>query len=168
MTSSNQETQVELEGLIAEFNRVRDALVDAVSSLPASLRDEPFVGSWDVRDVVAHTVGWDYTNVEALPDFRAGRLPAFFADYDSDWAAINASLIERYRLEDWEALMASMTASRRAFVDAMRRLDDSDLDNVALWCKRRITLRSMMRAVSSDESEHVRQVRTFRAEHSGG
>ena len=77
-------------------------------------------------------------------------------------------MIERYRLEDWEALMASMTASGRAFVDAMRRLDDSDLDNVALWSKRRITLRSMMRAVSSDESEHVRQVRTFRAEHSGG
>ena len=168
MTSSNQGTQIELEGLVTEFNRVRDALIDAVSGLPAALRDEAFVGTWDVRDIVAHTVGWDYTNIEALPDFGAGRLPAFFADFDPDWAAINASLVERYRLEDWDALMTSMTASGRVFVDAMRRLDDSDLDNVALWGKRRITLRGMMRAVSSDESEHVRQVQAFRTEHSGG
>ena len=168
MTSSSRGTQIELEGLIAEFNRVRDALIDAVSSLPSSLRDKAFVGSWDVKDVVAHTVGWDYTNVEALPDFRAGRLPAFFSDYDLDWAAINASLVERYRLEDWDALLASMTASGRAFVDAMRTLGDSDLDTAASWGKRRITLRGMMRAVSSDESEHVSQVRAFGSERSGG
>jgi hypothetical protein len=164
MSALNAGTQVELEALISEFDRVRGELLDAVISVPRELRDEAFVGTWDVKDVMAHTVGWDYTNIEALPDFRAGRLPAFFARYDADWAAINAELVARYRLEEWDALLASLRESQRAFVDAMRGLSDADLDNVALWGKRRITLRGMMRAVSRDESEHVAQVCAFLSE----
>jgi DinB superfamily len=164
MTSSNTRTQLELQALIAEFNRVRGELIDAVLSVPPERRNEPFVGTWDVKDVIAHTVGWDYTNIEALPDFRAGRLPAFFARYDADWATINAGLVARYRIEDWEALMTSLRDSQRAFIHAMRALRDTDLDNVAFWGRRRITLRGMMRAVSRDESEHVAQVRAFIAE----
>jgi Protein of unknown function (DUF1706) len=161
MTSSNSQTQIELEALIAEFNRVRAELIAGVASVPPDLRDEVFVGSWGVEDVIAHTVGWDYTNIEALPDFRSGRLPDFFARYDADWAAINAALVARYRIEDWGALMTSLRESQRVFVDAMRGLNDADLDNVAMWGKRRITLRGMIRAVCRDESEHVAQVRAF-------
>ena len=158
MTSKTR-TQVELEALVAEFTRVRAELLYAVAMVPSHLRNEPFVGDWDVKDVVAHTVGWDYTNVEALPDFRDGRLPAFFVRYDDDWAAINADLIARHRLEDWDALIESLLESGQAFVNAMRLLCDADLDNVTLWGERRISLRGMMRAVSRDESEHVTQVR---------
>ncbi|HEU0072539.1 MAG TPA: DinB family protein [Dehalococcoidia bacterium] len=164
MTSSNTRTQVELQALITEFDRVRAELIEAVLSVPRELRDVAFVGIWDLRDVIAHTVGWDYTNIEALPDFRAGRLPVFFARYDTDWAAINADLIARYRLKDWDALVASLRESQTAFTGALRDLSDVDLDNVALWGKRRITLRGMMRAVSRDESEHVAQIRALVSE----
>jgi hypothetical protein len=161
MKPSNTDVKLQIESLLAEFNGVRAELVEAVLSVPPELRDEPFVGPWDVRDVIAHTVGWDDTNVEALPDFRAGRLPAFFARYDSDWSAINADLIARYRVEDWGRLMASLHDSQRAFVDAMRVLRDADLDNVSLWGKRRVSLRGMMRAVARDEAQHVAQVLQF-------
>jgi hypothetical protein len=161
MSPSNTKPEAEIETLIGEFNRVRGELIEAVSSVPTELRDETFVGIWDVKDVVAHTVGWDNTNIDSLPDFREGRLPAFFAHYDSDWAAINAGLVASYRSDDWDVLMASLRESQSAFVDAMRSLTDADLDNVVLWEGRRISLRGMMRAVSRDESEHVMQVRQF-------
>jgi DinB superfamily len=156
----NTRTQVEIDALIAEFDRVRALLVEAASAVPPRLRDEPFVGEWDLKNVLAHTVGWDYTNIEALPDFRAGRLPAFFSRFDADWAAINDDLVARYRLEDFDALLASVRDSQRAFSDAMRALD-ADLDVVGFWGERRISLRGMMRAVSKDESEHVAQIRSF-------
>lgn len=164
MTSLKTESRTDLEALIAEFDRVRDEFVSAVALVPPELRDVPFVGVWDVRDVIAHTVGWDYTNIEALPDFRAGRLPAFFARYDADWAAINAALVARYRFDDWDALLASLRTSQRAFTDAMRSLTGDELDTTASWGKRRISLRGMMHAVSRDESQHVAQVRAFLSE----
>jgi hypothetical protein len=164
MSLSDTKSQVEIETLLSEFNRVRGELIEAASSVPSELRNEPFVGTWDVKDVIAHTIGWDYTNIEALPDFRAGRLPAFFTLYDADWAAINADLIARYRVEDWDALIAALRESQSAFVAAIRTLTDADLDNVASWAGRRVSLRGMMRAVSRDESEHVAQIRAFQAE----
>ena len=109
--------------------------------MPAELRDTPFVGHWDLKDVIAHTVGWDYTNVEALPDFAAGRLPAFFERYDPDWAACNAELVARYRLEDWDALMRSLGEAQRAFVAALGAVTDADLDNAVAWNGRKVSLR---------------------------
>jgi hypothetical protein len=161
MTSSNTDTKLQIESLLEQFSRARAALIAAASSVPPALRDQPFVGAWDVKDVIAHTIGWDYTNIEALPDFRIGRLPAFFARYDADWAAINAALIARYRVEDWDALMVALHDSQRAFIDAMRGLSDADLDTAASWGKRRVSLRGMIRAVSRDESQHVTQVLEF-------
>jgi hypothetical protein len=152
-----------MDALAAGFNRTRAALIEAVESVPAGLREQPFVGSWDLKDVVAHTIGWDRTNVEALPDFAAGRLPAFFDAYDHDWAAVNAGLVARYRVEDWEALMRCLRDARVAFLEALAGLSDMDLDNAVPWRGRRVSLRGMLRAIARDEAEHVRQVHVFLA-----
>ena len=167
MTSSDTRTRKDLDSLIETFNSTRASLIAAVESVPPQLRDVPFVGNWDVRDVVAHTVGWDYTNVEALPDFAAGRLPAFFERYDPDWAAVNADLVARYRLEDWDALMGSLREAQNAFVAALSTFSDAALDNAVSWHGRRVSLRGMLRAISRDESEHVRQTETFLATRPG-
>jgi hypothetical protein len=161
MTFSDTRTRKDLDALIDAFNATRKALVAAVESVPPELRDVPFVGDWDVRDVIAHTIGWDYTNVAALPDFAAGRLPAFFDRYDPDWAAVNADLVARYRLDDWGALMRSLREAQRAFVEALAAFSDANLDNAVSWNGRRVSLRGMLRAISRDEAEHVRQIQAF-------
>jgi hypothetical protein len=166
MTSSETRTRKDLDALIGAFNATREALVAAVESVPPELRDVPFVGDWDVRDVIAHTVGWDYTNVAALPDFAAGRLPAFFDRYDPDWAAVNAELVAHYCLDDWSALMRSLREAQRAFVEALSAFSDANLDNAVSWNGRRVSLRGMLRAISRDEAEHVRQIQTFLAQRS--
>ena len=164
MNSSDTQTRRDLDSLVAAFTRTRETLIEAASAVPAELRDVAFVGHWDLSDVIAHTVGWDYTNVEALPDFAAGRLPAFFERYDADWAACNAELVARHRVEDWDALMRSLREAQRAFVAALGAVTDADLDNAVAWNGRKVSLRGMMRAISRDEAEHVRQIRAFLAD----
>jgi hypothetical protein len=165
MTSSDTRIRRDLDGLIADFTATRASLIAAVESVPCELRAIPFVGAWDVRDVIAHTVGWDRTNVAALPDLAAGRLPAFFDRYDADWASINADLVARYRLEDWDALVGSLREAGPAFVKALSAYDDAALDNVVLWNDRRVSLRGMLRAIPRDEADHVRQIEAFLKEH---
>jgi hypothetical protein len=161
MSTAETRTRKDLEALIAELNATRVALIDAASAVSIELHEVAFVGHWALKDVVAHTVGWDYENVEALPDFSAGRLPAFFARYDADWAAMNAGLVARYRLDDWDALLRSLRDAQRAFVTALGTVSDADLDRVTRWQGRRVSLRGMLRAISRDEAEHVRQIRAF-------
>ncbi|HLG12247.1 MAG TPA: hypothetical protein VI876_10865, partial [Dehalococcoidia bacterium] len=69
MISFNTQTRRDLDALIVDFNETRAALIEVAQSVPSELRDVALVGHWDVKDVMAHTVGWDYANVEALPDF---------------------------------------------------------------------------------------------------
>ncbi|HWC30619.1 MAG TPA: DinB family protein [Dehalococcoidia bacterium] len=159
MTASN--SRADLDSLIDEFNATRASLIAAATAVPPERRDVPFVGHWDLQDVIAHTVGWDYTNVEAIPDFAAGRLPAFFARYDADWGSINAELVACYRVEDWDALMQTLRDAQAAFVAALSDLNDTDLDRRASWNGRQVSLRGMLRAISRDEAEHVRQIEAF-------
>jgi hypothetical protein len=164
MNRPDTRTRRDLEGLLAAFNATREALIEAASSVPAKLRDVAFVGSWDLKDVIAHTIGWDYTNVEALPDFVAGRLPAFFERYNKDWASINAELVARCRVEDWDALLHSLREAQQAFVAALGALSDASLDDAVAWKGRRVSLRGMLRVISRDEAEHVRQIEAFVSE----
>jgi len=164
MTSFNTQTRRDLDALIVDFNETRAALIEVAQSVPSELRDVALVGHWDVKDVMAHTVGWDYANVEALPDFAAGRLPAFFARYDADWASCNADLVARYRSEDWDALVRSLRGAQASFVNALSAVSDADLDNVVPWKGRRVSLRGMLRAIARDEAEHVRQIEAFLAD----
>src|SRR5690606_38655529 len=85
----------EHDDLIDAFLRGREDLLGAAERIAAPERRTPFVGHWSVMDVLAHLVGWDYTNVEAIEATRAGRLPAFYRHYDPGWAGYNQALIER-------------------------------------------------------------------------
>jgi hypothetical protein len=63
--------------------------------------------------------------------------------------------------------MRSLRDAQIAFGEVLSRLRDADLDNAVPWRGRRVSLRGMLRAISRDEAEHVRQVRAFVAQRSG-
>ena len=68
--------------LIDAFVRVREMLLREADAVPAELRQTPFVGHWNLMDVLAHLVGWDYTNVNAIEELKAGTTPSFYRHYD--------------------------------------------------------------------------------------
>ncbi len=131
--------------------------------MPAARRDEPFVGVWDLKDLLAHLVGWDRTNLDALNDFLAGRRTAFYDRYDPGWTAYNAELVARYRLDDFAALLDSLAASQRDVVDALRTLSDADLTRERALSRtgRPLTIDGLLRAAIHDEQEHLRQIEVF-------
>ena len=54
--------QAKKDALIANLVEARKNILNAASALPARQRDEIFLGSWSVKDLLAHLIGWDYTN----------------------------------------------------------------------------------------------------------
>jgi hypothetical protein len=98
---SHQEPKPPPQETLARLAAVREALVEAANRVPPERRREPFLGGWDLVDLIAHLIGWDRTNLEAIDDFLAGHLPAFYDTYDPGWASFNATLVARHRREDW-------------------------------------------------------------------
>jgi len=54
------------DALVAGLVEARQNILDAASALPARARDEVFLGSWSIKDLLAHLIGWGFTNIDAV------------------------------------------------------------------------------------------------------
>jgi uncharacterized damage-inducible protein DinB len=155
----------EPHGLVDAFVRMRELLLAATEAVPAEQRQTPFVGHWDLMDLLAHLVGWDYTNVKAIEELNSGRVPDFYLHYDPGWAAYNQQLIDRHGAEDWEALRASLRESQAAIVARLRLLTDEELTRELSepGRPRPVSIARVLRAAIRDEREHLAQIRAFTA-----
>ena len=77
--------QLKKDELIADLIETRRKILDITSSFPPAKHDEVFLGIWSVKDLLAHLIGWDATNRQAVKAIRMGKLPDFYAYIDRDW-----------------------------------------------------------------------------------
>jgi hypothetical protein len=122
--------------------------------LPPAAHDQVFLGEWCLKDLLAHLVGWDYTNRTAVQEILAGQRPGFWAHYDQDWRTYNAMLVARHRREDSGELLASLDESHQALMDCL----DSLPADVFLQKRPIVTL---LRAEIKDEQVHAGQIEAF-------
>jgi uncharacterized damage-inducible protein DinB len=148
---------------IDELVAARRSLLEAVRALLGARQDEVFLGTWSVKDLLAHLVGWDATNLKAVQEILSGQYPAFFQFYDKDWHSYNARLVERYKIEPFAALLAEVEDSHRQLVGFLESLSAAELvGGKARSAKgRTVTIRGLLRAEANDERQHAGQVSAF-------
>ncbi|HEC60845.1 MAG TPA: hypothetical protein ENI27_01170 [bacterium] len=88
--------QMKKDEIISGLVEVRRKILEAASSLSPNQQNEVFLGVWSVKDLLAHLVGWDYINLEAVKEILAGQKPGFWEHYDRDSKSYNARLVEKY------------------------------------------------------------------------
>lgn len=116
-------------------------------------------------DLFAHLVGWDFTNLQAVQEIISGQRPSFFKFYDPDWHSYNARLVETYRKEPFDDLLAEAAASHGQLVMFLQALPAA----VILQGKspkeqgRSVTIRNLLRAEAADERKHCAQLQDFLA-----
>ena len=155
--------QADKDVLIADVFAVQEKVLAAVSSLSPDQQDQVFLGVWCVKDVLAHLVGWDHANLEALQAVRAGRLPEFYAFIDKDWKTYNAMLVSKYRLDDFTELTSSVRASHRALLEMFASVPAEDLekDFGVRYKGYRVTIGRLLKAELKDEKVHLDQIEQF-------
>jgi hypothetical protein len=82
------------EEIIYGLVDARKHIVNAASSMSSRKQDEIFLGIWNIKELLTHLVGWDYTNIEAVKDIRSRQPPRVFEQWDPDWEKYNADLVE--------------------------------------------------------------------------
>jgi uncharacterized damage-inducible protein DinB len=142
---------------------VRERIMAAASALSPEQQGEVFLGVWSVKDLLAHLVGWDYANVEAVDAILADRMPAFYAHHDSGWKTFNAELVATYRRDDMDELIRSMRESHGQLVERLQALPDEDFarDRGLRAGRYRVTIARLMRVELSDERKHLEQIQSF-------
>jgi hypothetical protein len=90
----------------------RQKLLAEVSNLSKEQCEQVFLGIWSVNDVLAHMIGWDVTNLDAMKSVQVGQVPAFYEHKDRDWQTYNAMLVKKHKKGSTENLLVSMKTSQ--------------------------------------------------------
>lgn len=160
MTSEAQEKK---DKIVFELVEARRKILDTASSLPPEKHDEVFLGAWSVKDLLAHLVGWDYTNIQAVGDLLEAKLPAFYSHYDPDWRTYNAGLVEEYKEDDYAELLLSVETSHRKLIAFLGTVpaDEFDRDRGIRSGRYKVTIARLLQVEADDEKKHHAQIREF-------
>jgi hypothetical protein len=148
--------QAKKDEIISGLVAARTLLLDSAISLAPRAQDEVFLGEWSVKDLLAHLVGWDHTNLSAVEEILAGQKPGFWAHYDRDWKSYNAQLVAEYKRDGFSELATAAEQSHRELIDYLQTVPADQ------YLKRR-QIGSLLRAETEDEEEHHRQIQEFNA-----
>ena len=152
------------EEIIAGLIEARRQILDAVSSLSPEKQDEVFLGTWSVKDLLAHLVGWDYVNIDAVKDIRAGKPPRVFEHWDPDWVKYNAELVRKFRRDDFVEMLDVIQRSHQALVEHVQTIPADDIEKdfgIRSPDETNITVEWFLQFEIEDEGRHYGQIREW-------
>ncbi len=156
--------QARKDAIISGLIEVRQKILDAAAALSPAQHDQIFLGSWSVKDLLAHLVGWDVTNLKAVKAVRAGKLPDFYAYTDRDWKTYNARLVSRYKKNDFGELVSSLQAAHQKLIDFLQAVpaEEFSRDTGVRFKGIKVTIAYLLKAELKDEQIHHAQIEAFR------
>jgi hypothetical protein len=151
------------EDILNELTAARQSILCEINKLSPAQVDEPCIGTWSVKDLIAHLVGWDFTNLQAVQEILAGKRPSFLQHYDRDWQTYNASLVAQYRRESIQEAMTEVEASHAELVGYLLSLPAGDLmdGKSPKELGRPVTIRNLLRSEAGDERKHAADLQAY-------
>ena len=162
MSKTRQTIEDKKQDLIAGLEEARRGILAAIQALPPGCEDVIFLGTWSLKDLVAHLVGWDHTNLQAVREILAGQYPSFFQFYDKDWQSYNARLVQQHHKDSLAELLLDAANSHRQLIAFLQSLEAANLLTAKASRpngRRTVTLRNLLLSEAADEQQHAEQVR---------
>jgi hypothetical protein len=150
--------------VISQVAEARQKVIDAASSLAPWQQEEAFLGEWTVKDLLAHLVGWDYANLEAVQAILNDCLPGFYEHHDRDWRSFNQRLVLEHRVESFDDLLLSLDQSHHKLIDAVRAVPAEEFfkDRGLRFKGYKVMIGRILQADAKDGVEHAAQIVQFR------
>jgi hypothetical protein len=146
--------QAKKDEIISGLIEARRRILETAEGLAPQERSRVFLGEWSTKELIAHLIGWDYTNAEAVREILAGQKPSFWSHYDRDWQSYNAVLVAKYGRDDWMELMSAVHQSHRQLIDYLRTIPADEY-------LRKRKMVSLLQVETRDERTHHQQIVRF-------
>ena len=151
------------EQVLSDLIKTRQNILTEVASLSDEQRDQVFLGIWSVKDLLAHLIGWDCANLDAVKSVQDGRTPAFYEHHDRDWQSYNAILVKRHKKNSFQELLASMKASQEKLIGFLQTIppEHFNKDFGVRFRGYKVTIQRLLEAETKDEQTHLQQIIGF-------
>jgi hypothetical protein len=155
--------QARKEEILLALVKTRQNILTKTSTLSKADRERIFLGTWSVKDLLAHLAGWDITNMDAVRSVLAGKVPSFYEYRDHDWQTYNAMLVGKYRKNSFRELLATVKNSQRKLVELLRAVppEDYNRDFGVRFRGYKVTIQRLLESEERDEQIHYQQIVDF-------
>jgi hypothetical protein len=148
--------------LVALIQATSTELELLISRLSVAQMNQPgAVGSWSVKDVLAHIAFWERYSANMLRAAQRGEMPEL--DVEDTTESRNASVVAQYYLTPLGAVIASWHAAREDLLDQIADLSEADLIDPQrfTWSEGRSLLHRIAINSYEHEQEHIEQIRAW-------
>jgi len=149
--------------ILSTLVEVRQRILIEVSKLSEAQLNQVFLGIWSVKDLLAHCIGWDKTNLQAAKSVLKGQLPSFYEHRDRDWQTYNAMLVKKHKKDSFKELLAEAKDSQKKLIEFLQTIppEDFDKDFGVRLRGYRVTIQRLLEAEAGDEQTHYQQIKGF-------
>ena len=135
----------------------------AAARLSEDQQNQVFLGIWSVKDLLAHLIGWDYANLDAIQSVLDGKLPSFYKYRDRDWQTYNAMLVKKYKKESLTDLLAAMKESQAKLIARLQTIppEHFNQDFGVRFRGYKVTIQRLLKADIKDVQTHLQQMNDF-------
>lgn len=149
--------------ILSALVEVRQNILSKASTLSETEQNQVFLGIWTVKDLLAHLIGWDHTNLDAIQSVLSGELPSFYQHRDHDWQTYNARLVKTYKKSSFKELLASMSVSQERLVEFLETIPPGHFskDFGVRFRGYKVTVQRLLEAETRDEQIHLQQITDF-------
>jgi hypothetical protein len=141
--------------LLRQAEQEYDGLKAAIKGLDEAQMSTVWLGSWGVREIVAHISGWHREMIPALERLHRGEAPYPDGAYD-DFDTWNARFVEAYKGQDAADIVRALDASHRELLSAASRLPDEQ------FAEGKPVLGLVDGVTAGHYREHAEQIRQWR------
>jgi len=155
--------QVHKQEIIQALVNTRQTILDEVSALSKADRERLFLGTWSIKDLLAHLAGWDFTNAEAVGSVLAGKVPSFYEYRDYDWQTYNAMLVKKYKKNSFRELLVVVKNSQKKLIETLQSIapEDFNTDFGVRFRGYKVTIQRLLESEEKDEQIHYKQITDF-------
>ncbi len=138
--------------ILVELERERKQLTRNIETCRIRDINNPIVGEWSLKDIVAHVGSWEAETVFALKQLQKGQHPALF-DFDEakrdEW---NEEHVERLREVDFFAVLQRLEWGRERLLDQLSHFDDETVGAEGT------PVHSLLQSVIKHDRHHWREI----------
>jgi len=151
------------EQILSRLIEVRQNIITEASKLSEAQQDQVFLGIWSIKDLLAHIIGWDYTNLEAAKSILQVQIPSFYEHRDKDWQTYNAMLVSKYKKDSFQELLAAVNESQKKLIEFLQTIPPENLnkDFGVRFRGYKVTIQRLLEADVKDVQTHHKQIVGF-------
>lgn len=149
--------------ILSTLFETRQNILAEASGLSDAEQDQIFLGIWSIKDLLAHLIGWDKTNLDAVKSVMRGDVPSFYEHRDPDWRTYNAILVKRYKKDSFKELVTRAKDTQKKLIEFLRTIppEHFNKDFGVRFRGYKVTIQRLLEAETEDEQTHLQQIIDF-------